>query len=639
MTAQDFLKKYNLKVTFEQMYLIQNKMNRMSNFTFKDGAVSFDKKNYLSGLRYMLSAYMADKVQPQEFKHVVSFEDFNFVQFLKDYESAMQDEFEKSGSTRDRKPFENVGIRALDVVKTQMLSFNKPVVKIWADLIKKGAHIDNLRAATIGVLQEEERRKAQGNAKSEEELTKTKEVNANELLNPEKSNEPRIEAQAPKINAAEASNEITTKGVNSLTIAFGMYKAMERVIERRTWGWRLNPFNWSRWREENRFMSELKEKLKPHMFDPQETDQLTKDSLLSTSKCYYFDEFTLNVRNGKIELTADNKELTELNEVVNELDKDESFIDNDIADIDVNEIDADTEEIKSDFENLKSDIAFFNEEDPNLYIAPKESNDIFLAEDSVLDAEDIKPAHEDKYRNPNNIIGEDDVIPEPNENELRKQFMEMEKRGKKIIEEKEIQMKYEKLLSCPKPQSVQGALELLKNKEISSTILQVCTIPLANSGKVEMDNLLTVNTIQKSLNKEIERLWNAPEKMQQNVMNTFKYVYNVIKENTPKMNIAEKLVAAQKITDIVLNTYSPVGAKAEYAQYSKSFCVQNMNANDVQELTGYEESFDKLMTDVKVGLGIVEKVKFSGDVFDEKMSDKSNKIEEHDAPAVGKITK
>ena len=122
-------------------------------------------------------------------------------------------------------------------------------------------------------------------------------------------------------------------------------------------------------------------------------------------------------------------------------------------------------------------------------------------------------------------------------------------------------------------------------------------------------------------------------------MNTFKYVYNGIKEKTPEMNVAEKLIAAQKITDILLNTYSPVGAKAEYAQYGKSFCVQNMNANDVRELTGSEESFDKLMSDVKVGLGIVEKVKFSDGLFSENVSVKSDKIEEHNAPTVSKTVK
>ena len=64
-----------------------------------------------------------------------------------------------------------------------------------------------------------------------------------------------------------------------------------------------------------------------------------------------------------------------------------------------------------------------------------------------------------------------------------------------------------------------------------------------------------------------------------------------------------------------------------------------MNANDVQTLTGSEESFDKLMSDVKVGLEIVEKVKFSDGLFSENTSVKSDKIEEHNAPTVSKTVK
>jgi hypothetical protein len=326
-----------------------------------------------------------------------------------------------------------------------------------------------------------------------------------------------------------------------------------------------------------------------------------------------------------------------LNEIANELDKDESIIDNDIAGMDVNEIDADFAEIESDFENLKSDVSFFHEEDPNLYVAPKEANDIFLVEDSVSDVEDIKPAHEDKYRNQNNIIGgDDDVIPTPTTEELRQQFMEMDEKAKKILDEKEDQADYEMLLRVPKPRSVKGALELLENKHAFSIVLPVCVISLENSGHSKIENFLTVHKIKESLENQIEPFWSAPDKMQQNVMNTFKYVYNGIKERTPQMNVAEKLVAAQKITDIMLNIYSPVGAEKAYAHYGKNFCVQNMNANDVQELTGYEESFDKLMTDVKVGLGIVEKVKFSDDVFGKNIPDKSDKIEKRNIPVVGR---
>jgi hypothetical protein len=103
------------------------------------------------------------------------------------------------------------------------------------------------------------------------------------------------------------------------------------------------------------------------------------------------------------------------------------------------------------------------------------------------------------------------------------------------------------------------------------------------------------------------------------------------------MNVAQKLVAAQQITDVILEIYSPVGANTEYAQYSKNFCVQNMSAEDIQAMTGYEDSFDELMTEVKVGLGLVENVIFDENIFDDNISEKSKQIEENEISIIGKI--
>ena len=640
MTSQDFIKKYDLKVSFEQMYTIQRKLNRMNNFVFEDGVISYDKQNYLSGLKYMLSAYMVDKIKPQEFRHTVSFENFNFIEFVKDYESAMQNEFEKSGSTRDRKPFEDVGIQALDVVKAQMLSYNKPVTRIWADLIKKGSNLDNLRAATIGVLEKEKSKKAEPKAKAEK--NQPKEQQANDLLEPEVPNEPKVEAEPTDIKLAKNSKEdIKAVGLSSHTIAFGMYKAMQRVINQRTWGWRLNPFNWRRWYQENKFMSDLHESLKDYMFNGDETKQLTDETLLSNTKCENFDHFTLAVRKGDIELTAENSELSELNEVANrlenEIDNDKNAIESDSVDLNSEELDFDLDTIEKDFENLKSDVnveAFY--QDPNLYAVPQKATDIFLVEDSVSDVEDIKPV-EDNPRNPLNIIADDDVIPAPDMKKINEEFMEINDRFEKMIKRQETEKQYAMLVKQKKPLSSYGAIDLLRSKETSKIVLHVCALSLENSGQIDSENRLTIENIQKTLEQIIKPLWKYPEAMEQNVKDAFKHVYKGIKDATPNMNVAQKLVAAQQITDVILEIYSPVGANTEYAQYSKNFCVQNMSAEDVQEMTGYEGSFDELMTEVKVGLGLVENVIFDESIFEDNISEKAAQIEENEISIIGKI--
>ena len=112
-------------------------------------------------------------------------------------------------------------------------------------------------------------------------------------------------------------------------------------------------------------------------------------------------------------------------------------------------------------------------------------------------------------------------------------------------------------------------------------------------------------------------------------VNFFKTAYNGIKNETPGMNVAEKLVAAQKMTDIMLNIYSPIASKPELAQYGDKFAVQKMSNKNIQELTGYEGNVEELMNDVKIQLGLPAKTKVEfNDEFKESSVSKSHKIEE-----------
>lgn len=597
MTAQEFLKKYDLKVTFEQMYALQRKMNRMNNFTFTDEAISSDKANYLSGLKYMLSVYMTQQIQPREFSHLVSFEDFNFIDFVRDYESAMQSEFEKSGSTRDRQPFENVKNQALDIVVEQMTAFNRPAIDIWVNHIKRGARIDNLRNATIGAMQ----------------------ANNNPLID---------------------SDEISLKGASPRLITFAMYKTMERVIEQRTWGWRLNPFNWGRLFEENKFMKDLKRSFDPTDLENLELnvpmlDQFRRDFVLSTGKLFYFEEFRDKVARGEAELTAEDKDVKALNDIADELNKDEDLIDADIADIDADfaDIDFDPSEIDADFEGLKSDVDFFGEKDPNLYAAPSDVDDIFLVEDDVNDAKEIEAAFADKVNDPNNIIARDDVI-----EDIDQRNKEFEKKLEREIARKEAQEKFAKLSSQPKPNTFKNALDMMRSKAIMNIMLDVFANTLENSGKSAGDNFKTARTLYQNLVMDIKSTWSFTENMPQHATNMFKKTYLIINTNAPKMGVSDKLVAAQKITDAVLNTYSPVGSNPKYAQYGDNYGIKRLDDDSIKSLTGYEGNVSELISNVKSELGIIkETVNFVNGEFNENAVDKAEKIEEHSAPVQSKV--
>ena len=415
MTANEFIEKYGISTTFEQLYTIQRKMNRGSNFTFKDSA--FIKKNYVHGLQYMLSAYMAKHTSPRNRNLQLSdsFEDFGFVQFLRDYESAMQDEFAKSGSTRDRKPFEGVRNLALETVKKQMVFFNDTLKEIWIKSIRKGAHLDVFREASLGALAEE----ANNGRAARRPEPKMNFINQAEDIG--------VEEHFRMVKASD-DVKISTQGERltpAFQMTFAVYKTMEEVINRRTWGWRLNPFNWRRLREENQLMRDVKEKLVESLGEDglqrmsENEDSVLGDFsqflVLHTERIIEVDGFLNKLKSGEIESISNEKEIKELEKLSDELNKDE-VKDNDILEEPDDKFeDLEDNEIEEDFENLKSDSKrnLGDERAPDVYIPSKENADeFFLLEDSREEAKNIKPANEELVDDPDNVVIMENIAPE-----------------------------------------------------------------------------------------------------------------------------------------------------------------------------------------------------------------------------------
>ena len=200
MTLQEFANKYDLGIDVKQMDVIERKMSRVNNFLFEDKVTHSDKNSYIKGLKHMLALYMEKQTNPKNIEKVSAFKDFNVVQFVVDYENAKQEEFRDSGAKRDRKPYEGVESKAFSLAFKAVKSYSRTLPDIWAERIKKGANLDELRDATV------KQRKKNHNA-----------------------------------------------NIASLIA----YQAMEKVIADRTILWRLNPLNWRRWYRENKFMEEI----------------------------------------------------------------------------------------------------------------------------------------------------------------------------------------------------------------------------------------------------------------------------------------------------------------------------------------------------------------------------------------------
>ena len=82
----------------------------------------------------------------------------------------------------------------------------------------------------------------------------------------------------------------------------------------------------------------------------------------------------------------------------------------------------------------------------------------------------------------------------------------------------------------------------------------------------------------------------------------FKRVHEQLKSNT-EMSSADRIVAAQKITNVMMKSFSPVAFNDKYAQYSDNYFVKNNEIGAIKEITrDYDIGND--LEDVKVELGI-----------------------------------
>ena len=213
----------------------------------------------------------------------------------------------------------------------------------------------------------------------------------------------------------------------------------------------------------------------------------------------------------------------------------------------------------------------------------------------------------------------------------------------KIIEREEKQKLAEKnreaeiIAAFKKPTNRIEVKKAFADKNMAQLVSKQFVALMEKATNTSADKESKANYTYRSLGMMIGEFWVNQNNMHANAIKLFKATYNAIKNDTPGMSVAEKLVAAQKMADIMLNTYSPVATNPSLAQYGESYGVQKMDNNAIKELTGFEGDVNELMNGVKVELGIgKEKVNF-GNEFGEAVNDKSAKIEEHKAPVAENV--
>ena len=440
MTTQDFVTKYKIGVSFTEMYKTQEKLKHIDGILLKSEKYNEHQSSYLNGLKFMLAKYLSNQTSPSEVGGSTALEGFDLAQFVRDYEDAKLNEFTTASHSRTRRiPFENVKSQALNIVLQEIAEYNKSLPDLWAERIKLGVTLDSFR------------------------------------------------------NNADVDGSI-----NALESAVLAHKAMEKVITERTWGWRLNPFNWGRLREENKFMRELTAKM-TQVDSGVKQDILDKYSkpIISNKKISAFKSYR------KIESTSKRRNV-----------------------------------------------------------------------DQPLDHTEFK-----------------------------------------------------------KPTTKIEARNLIGNKAVKDKVSKSFTEILKPYGN---KNTTIANNLYLSLGMISGEAWTSPEAMHNNAIKMFKSAYNKINNDMPQMNVKDKLVAAQKIADIMLNKFTPIASDPTLEKYGNSYGIKTMDNEEIKTFIDYEGNVAELMEDVKADLGIdKEVINFSKDEFNEIKSDIESKIEEKEPSVPG----
>ena len=601
MTREEFVAKYNLGVSFEEMYLLQSKARRTKNFVFKDEVFNSDRNTYIEGLKYMLNVYIGNHCNPKNIEFGVTLEGFDFAQFARDYESAKRDEFEKSGADRPRRQYEGIGGVVLDTVLDQMTHYNRRLDDVWAEFIKNGAHLEDFRSATL---------------EADKDDLIARGYNADDLR--------------------DAPQTVQLRDPKSYVLAHMAYRAMQKVIRERTWGWRLNPFNWGRWRAENKFMSDLEKKLGPNGSIDLDISQeglleQCEDPVIERAKIESFAKFVQNAKTGK--LTAENAK-----EQINAADTDkimENALKVDLNDtLILEEVNDNGPVSDPDFELNQSIIAGADE----FIDLDNDNNPLLQAEFVEEQIEVIEPNEEENEAKKEDKKEDKKEVKKEDKKEVKKEVKEEVKKEVNKAVNKEVIKEGEGLDWIVRPTKQSEVGKLFKDRKIHDAVSRKFAEILKCAGATNTNLVATGGNILRSLERNIGNTWSSPEKMHGYAKDMFKNAYFEINTAMRKASVGDKLVAAQRITDVMFNVYSPVTSKPELAKYGDNYAIKIMDDEDIQELTKYEGNVEELMKDVKVALGIIKEVKnekesvqFNGE-FNEGAANIVGKVEKHENP-------
>ena len=135
----NFQKKYGLDMPFDEMLLkskqIKDKFKGLDEFLNKASEKNPAKKEYLAGLFYMLRGATENQIKPASKKSAYDLNNFNAIQFIRDYEEIMATKHAEANPDTPRKPHEGLALDILNRTADHIKGYNKPLAELWGERI------------------------------------------------------------------------------------------------------------------------------------------------------------------------------------------------------------------------------------------------------------------------------------------------------------------------------------------------------------------------------------------------------------------------------------------------------------------------------------------------------------------------
>ncbi len=210
MTQQEFLDKYGIKATFEDMSQATGYLKFAGDMLSTKTGKTAELMMYKQGLDFMFTKFIDSQLDLNGFDRRRTLWDLDLAQFAKDFEDVMVNDPLKRDIGRQRKPYEGAELEVIDSLKGIAEKYNEGIKDVLASRIKSGADLGTFRKSTL--------------------------IDLNHADSDEKQ---------------ENKKNVST-----------MYLAMKKVISERTWKDRINPLNWWRMINENVYMLQINSRMK-----------------------------------------------------------------------------------------------------------------------------------------------------------------------------------------------------------------------------------------------------------------------------------------------------------------------------------------------------------------------------------------